>query len=271
MRMILTTMLLAVLVLTAGSVRADLLYEEEITQDAITRTARMTADDIVLAEEQVAGNSEFGVLTSHLSFAHRLEALPFAIPSDAILQSLSVKLYLRNHASEEIEVDVDSVTLDNFVRRNFLIGPQKDDYMTLVESPLHDGELYIVLDNPDEQFMIYRSVMKARFEGDIAMDADDREALLPGEIELRPNYPNPFNPSTTIEFALAERGRVEVDILNSLGQVVRSLADRTMSAGDHRLEWDGHDDAGIPSSSGVYFFRVRTESFAASRKMMLMK
>ena len=271
MRMILTTTLLAVLALMTGTVRADLLYEEEITAEAITRTAWMTADDILLAQEQVAGNAEFGVLTSHLNFTHRLEALPFAIPSDGILRSLSVKLYLKNHAGDDIEVEVDSVMLDNFVRRNFLIGPKKDDYMTLVESPLHDGELYIVLDNPDEQFTIFRSVMKARFEGDIAMDVDGREALLPGEVELRPNYPNPFNPSTTIEFALAERGRVEVDILNSLGQVVRSLADRTMSAGDHRLEWDGHDDAGVPSSSGVYFFRVRTETFAASRKMMLMK
>ena len=86
------------------------------------------------------------------------------------------------------------------------------------------------------------------------------------------NTPNPFNPSTTISFSLAQPGRVEVAIYNTMGQKVRTLvADAHMGAGRHRVAWDGRDHRGLPVSSGIYLYQVRTRGFRAVRKMIMLK
>ncbi len=85
------------------------------------------------------------------------------------------------------------------------------------------------------------------------------------------NYPNPFNPSTTICFTLAQTEHVNLDICNITGQKVRQLTSEIMSSGEHTIEWDGKDDAGSRVASGVYFYRLETESMVQSKKMILLK
>ena len=85
------------------------------------------------------------------------------------------------------------------------------------------------------------------------------------------NYPNPFNPTTTISFTLAESGPAQLKIYNSKGQLVRQLANAEYAAGPHHLIWDGRDLKGRPVSSGLYFYRLQTKYFNQSRKMILMK
>jgi len=84
--------------------------------------------------------------------------------------------------------------------------------------------------------------------------------------ELRQNYPNPFNPVTTIEYALAVQGRVQVEIFNLLGERVKTLVDQNQSAGTHKVEFDG-----ASLSSGVYFYTIKSGDFFKSRKMILLK
>jgi hypothetical protein len=84
--------------------------------------------------------------------------------------------------------------------------------------------------------------------------------------------PNPFNPETTIDFSVAAGGRVTVRIYDAAGRLVRTLFDREVPAGSSgRVAWDGLDDRGAACASGVYLCRVRTESFEASRKLVLLK
>jgi len=97
------------------------------------------------------------------------------------------------------------------------------------------------------------------------------EGSLPTSYALSENYPNPFNPSTTIEFALPEAGHVELTVFNLLGQRVRTLANQTLAAGTYRVEWDGRDHSGSPVASGVYFYRLRADSFLEAKKMVLLK
>jgi hypothetical protein len=103
-----------------------------------------------------------------------------------------------------------------------------------------------------------------------AVDEPD-PASLPTSYDLAQNYPNPFNPSTTIEYDLPTLSRVKIEILNVLGQRVRLLVDREEPAGSYRVIWDGTDDRGQPVSTGVYFCRIETEDYLASRKMLLLK
>lgn len=94
---------------------------------------------------------------------------------------------------------------------------------------------------------------------------------LPLSYELSQNYPNPFNPSTTIKFFLPTQTHVRLEVFNILGQRVTTLVDGDLPAGQHQVEWDGRNEQGRPVSSGVYFYRVVTDEFYKSKKMMLIK
>jgi len=95
-------------------------------------------------------------------------------------------------------------------------------------------------------------------------------AVRPEVPELLGNYPNPFNPSTSIRFALPQQGEVRIEIYNALGQQVRRLAG-AFAAGEHELTWDGRDEAGASVSSGVYFYRLESGATRQVRRMLLLK
>lgn len=90
-------------------------------------------------------------------------------------------------------------------------------------------------------------------------------------VRLYDNYPNPFNPTTNISFYLPEGQQVNLDIYNIRGQKVRSLQNGQMKAGQHRLSWTGKDDNGKSVTSGVYFYKLKTESSTLQKKMLLLK
>ena len=89
--------------------------------------------------------------------------------------------------------------------------------------------------------------------------------------ELRQNAPNPFRGETDIHFAIAERGRVSVEVFDPSGRVVATLADRDFEPGAHTLRWNGRDAAGGMAAAGVYFFRLRAPSLAQTSKMILIQ
>lgn len=98
-----------------------------------------------------------------------------------------------------------------------------------------------------------------------------RVRLVPAAFALGPNYPNPFNPATTIAFDVPSASRVELAVHDLLGQRVRELASGDLPAGRHRVVWDGRDGTGRPSASGAYFVTMHTGSFRAVRKMLLLR
>ena len=85
------------------------------------------------------------------------------------------------------------------------------------------------------------------------------------------NYPNPFNPETTISYNLPEKGIVEIDVFNIKGQKVRTLIHEAQEAGPHTVTWSGDDDSGKHVSSGVYLYRLKTERKTITRKMLLLE
>ena len=86
------------------------------------------------------------------------------------------------------------------------------------------------------------------------------------------NFPNPFNPTTTIEFNLQESGLVKVEVYDILGSKVATLIDnQDLSAGQKRLVWNGKNDNGIQMVSGAYIYKISSGKFSVSKKMMLLK
>lgn len=94
---------------------------------------------------------------------------------------------------------------------------------------------------------------------------------LPLTTELLQNFPNPFNPETTIRFELAMESGVSLRLYDATGQAVRTLVQSSLPAGSHLLVWNGLDDAGSRVSSGVYFYELRAGSFSSMKKMTLVR
>lgn len=105
----------------------------------------------------------------------------------------------------------------------------------------------------------------------IAIGTSSDDELLPSATALTGNYPNPFNPSTTIKFQCAEAAEVELVIYNLKGQTVKTLIDSQMIPGFHTIQWDGRDSSGISTASGIYLYKIKVGNYESSKKMILLK
>jgi hypothetical protein len=97
------------------------------------------------------------------------------------------------------------------------------------------------------------------------------EAVLPVTYILDQNFPNPFNPGTSITFALPRRADFSLVIYDIIGRRVRTLTRGREEPGPHVAQWDGTDDSGRPVAAGVYVYRLAGESFSLTRKMLLIR
>jgi len=99
----------------------------------------------------------------------------------------------------------------------------------------------------------------------------DAIAAVPIKFDLEPNFPNPFNPETSIKYHLPARTNVTLRIYNALGQEVRTLVNTLQDAGVYSASWDGKDNDGRPLTSGIYLFRLEAGDFVMTRKMAMVK
>ena len=104
-------------------------------------------------------------------------------------------------------------------------------------------------------------------------NSDITEGEVPAAYSLSQNFPNPFNPTTTIKFGLREKGQVTLKIYNVAGQLVKTLVDEVQAprAYGFSVTWDGGNDAGNAVSSGVYFCKMLTREFSRTQKLVLLK
>lgn len=85
------------------------------------------------------------------------------------------------------------------------------------------------------------------------------------------NYPNPFNPNTTIFFNLPQNANTKLSVYNIRGQLIKTLTDSKLQAGNHSYVWNGRDSNNREVSSGVYFYRLESELFSETKRMLLIK
>ena len=96
-------------------------------------------------------------------------------------------------------------------------------------------------------------------------------ADLPDKLVLLPNYPNPFNTTTTIQYALPEATEVLIEVYNIFGQRLGVLHEGEQKAGHHKIAWDARTSGNQRLASGVYFYVIQANSERIARKMMLVK
>jgi hypothetical protein len=109
----------------------------------------------------------------------------------------------------------------------------------------------------------------------LAREGDDEwleePSEIPAETVLLGNYPNPFNPSTTIRYSLSADGPISLRIYNMLGQEVATLVDGFQKAGEKSVTWDGINSFGQSVASGLYIYRLQAGNVTLSQKMLFAK
>jgi hypothetical protein len=100
---------------------------------------------------------------------------------------------------------------------------------------------------------------------------DNNDPVLPVITTLKGNYPNPFNPETTISFSVKENVPVTIEIYNVKGQLVKTLVNEAKAPGNHTVVWKGEDNNGRSVSSGIFFYKMQAGKYTSTRKMILMK
>ena len=107
--------------------------------------------------------------------------------------------------------------------------------------------------------------------GFINPSSSDPNEINPANAHLFNNYPNPFNPETTIKFETKQAGDVTLEVYNIRGQKIKTLVNENLPAQSHSVVWNGTDDNNKSVSSGVYFYKLKSGRYTSTKKMILMK
>ena len=142
------------------------------------------------------------------------------------------------------------------------------------EAILYSGNIVIESNDPTQ------SIIEIPTEG-TGLGESNGNDLIPLRTELYGNYPNPFNPTTTVNYGLNSDAKVSLVIYNAKGQKVKTLVNEKQNAGRHHILWNGQDDHGKQVSSGIYFFRMDAHQddgialepgdYTSVKKMLLLK
>jgi hypothetical protein len=151
------------------------------------------------------------------------------------------------------------------------LGVTTDDVLTYTDLTWADVThgasykyvVYAIFDTSDPSHPGYSNT--------VTKGASEVVEALPLVTTLKGNYPNPFNPTTTIAFDKAEAGNVKIDIYNVKGQKVKSLTNEHFEAGKHRVMWNGTDNNGNNVGSGIYFYKMTSGEYSLTKKMIMMK
>ena len=97
------------------------------------------------------------------------------------------------------------------------------------------------------------------------------EGIIPKNISLYQNFPNPFNPTTNIKYQINKPANIKLTVYNLKGEVIRNLISKNEKAGFNVISWNGEDNHGAKVSSGTYIYTIKTSEFFDSKKMILLK
>ena len=135
------------------------------------------------------------------------------------------------------------------------------DFYDLVNGDYYDAGVKAIYDNGESELVVINFLYSGT-------DADNPIPLI---TKLTGNYPNPFNPSTNIAYSVKYAGYVILEVYNLKGQVVKILVNETKETGNYTVNWNGTDNTNRAVSSGVYFYKMKTNKFVSTKKMILLK
>jgi len=214
-------------------------------------------------------------LTNNQELGAVVLALKFAEPgSDVILKSFSFE------GSRVDYIKCKEVLIDNQEKTVLVYAiPFEEDYIPAGEGSIvslrFEGKDPVSLETTkiarqDGISLITTDAKGLEFEFNTTPVAKPKKEL-PSSFSLSQNHPNPFNPHTVIQYALPQGAHVNLVIYNVLGQKVKTLVNDFQTAGFQSVEWDGTNDNGSVTSSGIYFYKLVAGDFTQTKKMVMLK
>jgi photosystem II stability/assembly factor-like uncharacterized protein len=168
--------------------------------------------------------------------------------------------------------DWENLTALRVYRNNLLIA-------TITDFVIEEMAFYDDINVPGGEYDYYvTNVYFNQFESGpsntvhVTITANDEEIIIPAEITaLNGNYPNPFNPQTTIRYSVKNPSLVNITVYNLKGEKVRTLVSESKANGFYSTVWNGKDDSGNTASSGVYLYRMMADGMVSTQRMLLVK
>lgn len=103
------------------------------------------------------------------------------------------------------------------------------------------------------------------------LSASEEITSIPSEFQIHQNFPNPFNPNTTIFYDVSRESNVKISVFDLLGRNIVTLLDQVEPIGNRSINWDGRDYAGNLVNAGVYIYQIEAEGFIQTKKMVVLK
>lgn len=231
--------------------------------------------------------------TNHAYIIRALVAYPDEEPG--VIYSSNVPDGLRRQRSENQATMVRRSPVNNFVvshndiTRNDVMNYREDldviGYNVYRDGEMINDELVTELNysdqdlEPDNEYSYYITAVYTYHQESgpslntlviNLLSAEDKDLPVIANT-LEANYPNPFNPSTTINFSIKNDEAVKIDVYNNRGQRVATLVDEYLQAGRHSVVWNGRDSRNREVGSGIYFYRIESGEWTATEKMLLVK
>ena len=132
----------------------------------------------------------------------------------------------------------------------------------------------LVSDTTNDEFVVYGGTFGdgvIRYTSDLISVQENENTEIPLNYKLCKNYPNPFNPTTNIQYELPQKSDVQISIYDLLGRKVTTLVSEKQDAGKKTVTWNATNDQGKPVSAGVYLYQIRAGEYMQTKKMVLLK
>jgi hypothetical protein len=209
-------------------------------------------------------------------FDHVVDTSSTAYGAPAVPMKFTVRNFTENRQANIIFLDTNGDQALSLFDEIFILEPDSLSNLRLTWSISFTGSPNDTPPQPGDEF-VFKTLKPItqedvfEFRATLTSVRHNDSSPLPGVLTLFPNYPNPFNPATTIRYYLPKAEHVKIAVYNLLGQEIITLLEHRQTPGLHTLQWDGRDKQAHAVGSGVYFYRIEAASHSLVRKMVLMR
>lgn len=193
----------------------------------------------------------------------------------------SFEVQIANHDNEKREIVIGLISMVTGEKPDMVAGSGAVAEITFILEPgVTSVEINpIEIETPNHSLTYYwndfssgrAEVMSVHPEVETGQIFYANPTAIPTKFALHQNSPNPFNPTTKVAFDMPEAGDVKISVFNVLGQNVNDLVNGYREAGSHEVIWNGKDNSGATVATGMYFYRIDTQQFTETKKMLLLK
>ena len=251
---------------------APLLMGYNLYQNGLLVNSEIITDNAYTIVNTSGGNLQYVVTavyeTGESDYSSSITIpLPFAVPQNLIA---------------EIQEDGIRLNWDFPFDTTSLLGFRVYKDNVNITSSAIDAEILSFIDSDVEEGVNYEYHIRALYTNPTGISlpsniveiiyTDNSEIVAPQYVtQLGKNYPNPFNPETVIQFSLKEKAPVKIEIYNVKGELVKTLLNQSLTEGKHSVVWNGTNNSGNLSGSGIYFYKMTTTNYQSTNKMLLIK